>query len=655
MRRKLLISLLLFPLTLSSFSQSTTWQWVRGGGSQGAPVSSNLEEDCHWLGTDQAGNIYGMSMIFYSSIQIDTSYMAHGFGYDDFAVFSYTCEGNFRWARYFGGAVNDYCYCMCTDKDGNTYISAAVIPYMNSPTHYGDSTCPAGTPGVEGKVVVKVDSSGHTVWINFVPPTAPLNLEFCDARQDSYGNICILAATTYTGTWGSFNFPSRGFYVLKFNQADGNLFEVTKLDLVGRIHGPVFSLDADDNYYICWAMGYQDTVAVGNDTIAPGENVNLGGLAKFNTAGTVQWLQYVGGDITLHQGKFMYGRPALKGGNVFLPGEAQDSVSFFGTVVTNPNGVIQWVPVPLVASFRQDNGHFIRLKQLYPHRLTVFDAITTTYSGIVLGGWTGIGPTIYNLSDTIKPMSTFNTAYPFLMEIDTGLSWFSWALATRVNNASSRIMNMISDIDGNIYAGGFFADSLYPSSGPGISSHGGPNDFFIAKVSTNPSCGCMVAIPQPHVLEIIGYTISVTGSATGQLDSLYWDWGDGTVTHYLNQNTVITHTYSTGGNFSLCLKAYNYCGIRDSCLSITGVGINEPLALPLNIYPNPVTSAVYIENPALLPLTVTLYSVQGQKLQILKGLIPLLHFNMETCSSGVYLLELQLSDGRKSMRKVFKE
>ncbi len=655
MRKNLFYSLLLISLALSGFSQSHTWQWVRGGGSKGAPVSSNLEEDCHWLGTDQAGNIYGMSMIFYSSIQIDTSYMAYGFGFDDFAVFSYTCEGNFRWARYFGGAVLDLAWCMCTDKDGNTYVGGGVVPYMNSPTHYGDSTCPAGTPGVTAKILMKLDSAGHTIWINFIPATAPLNLAFCDARQDSYGNICILGGTDYPGTWGSFTFPSRGFYVLKFDRDDGNLFEVTKLDLVGRIHGPVFSLDADNNYYICWAMGYQDTVAVGNDTLAPGKNDNLGGLAKFDTAGTVQWLQYACGDNSLHQGKFMYGRPALKGDNVFLPGEAQDSVSFFGTVVTNPNGVIQWVPVPLVASFRQDNGNFIRLKQLYPHYLCYFTEITTTVNGIALAGLTGSVPTIYNLSDTIKPMSTFNTAYPFLMEIDTGLSWFSWAMATRVNNASSRIMSMITDMDGNIYAGGFFSDSLYPSSGPGIRKHGGPNDFFIGKISANPHCGCILATPEPLVMEMSGYTIGVTGSATGQLDSLYWDWGDGTVSHYLNQNTLITHTYATGGNYSLCLRAYNYCGVSDSCLIITGVGINEPFALPLNIYPNPVTSAVYIENPALLPLTVILYSVQGQKLQILKGSGPVLHLNMEAYSSGAYLLELQLSDGRKSMRKVLKE
>ncbi|MCX6271669.1 MAG: T9SS type A sorting domain-containing protein [Bacteroidetes bacterium] len=637
------------------YSQSPTWQWVRGGGSQGSPVSSNLDEDCHWLGTDQSGNIYGMSMIFYSDIQIDTSHMAHGFGFDDFAVFSYRCDGNFRWARYFGGAVLDVAWCMCTDKDGNTYVVGGVAPYMNSPTHYGDSTCPAGTPGVEPIFIVKIDSTGHTVWIHFVPSTAPLSLGFFDARQDSEGNICILAGTNHIGTWGSFTFSGRGYYVAKLNKDTGNIIGLTKLELVGRIHGPVFSLDEENSYYISWAMGDDDTIAVGNDTLAPAYNVNLGGLAKFDSAGIALWLQSAGGNYWIFQGKYMYGRPALKGGNVYLFGEAQRDVDFLGTVVNNPNDTSHGIPIPLVVSFRQDNGHFIRLKQLYPHHLTVFDALTTTSSGIALGGWTGIGPTIYNQSDTLKPMSTFNTAYPFLMEIDTGLTWFSWALATRANNASTRIQSMITDINGNIYAGGLMGDSLYPTTGQGIRKHGGPNDFFLAKISGNPDCGCVLATPKPQLQGMDGFTVSMTGTATGQLDSLYWDWGDGTVTHYLNQNTVITHTYASGGTYSLCLKAYNYCGIRDSCLSINGLGINNPELPLIRIYPNPSTDRINVDNPYSGRMQLTLYNIIGEKqyynsFENHRGEIDLGYL-----PKGIYVLEVLLQDGRKTEWKIVKE
>jgi hypothetical protein len=242
--KRLAFYLLLSLLTTCVFSQSTTWQWVRGGGSTGSAFSSGLDEDTQWLGLDQAGNIYGLSMIFDGDIQIDTSHLSHGFGYDDFALFSYRCDGSFRWARYFGSGVNDIAFGLHTDQEGNSYIAGGVNPYQNLPSHFGDSTITVSEPGV----IIKVDSSGHTEWISFLPSTAPYLISLCDIQEDNQGNLLVLIQTGISGTWGPFTFPGKGFYMAKFNKDDGSIIGLDKLELDGHIWGVQFSVDQQDNY-----------------------------------------------------------------------------------------------------------------------------------------------------------------------------------------------------------------------------------------------------------------------------------------------------------------------------------------------------------------------------------------------------------------------
>ena len=116
-KRLIIIVLFLLLNTTILFSQSPKWQWVRGGGSNMSCNLTDNMESCKWLGVDGNGNVYGMSALGGGFTHIDTSQFS-GYGYDDFAVFSYKCDGTFRWVRYYGSSDNDIPWGLTVDNIG---------------------------------------------------------------------------------------------------------------------------------------------------------------------------------------------------------------------------------------------------------------------------------------------------------------------------------------------------------------------------------------------------------------------------------------------------------------------------------------------------------------------------------------------------------
>src|SRR5690606_9807385 len=100
----LLSILLLSQTTIAQMSNPSGFLWVRGGGSWAQ--GNNLEEFKH-IGVDKNKNFYAISDVYSSGIKIDT-FNKSGYGYDDFVVVSYNCEGQLRWVRHFGSAAGDF-------------------------------------------------------------------------------------------------------------------------------------------------------------------------------------------------------------------------------------------------------------------------------------------------------------------------------------------------------------------------------------------------------------------------------------------------------------------------------------------------------------------------------------------------------------------
>ncbi|MEI8010882.1 MAG: SBBP repeat-containing protein, partial [Candidatus Omnitrophota bacterium] len=269
--KQILITLLLFTSTFL-YAQTPKFQWVKGGGSGGSATNSGLMESCKWINTDAHGNIYGMSSIFSPSIHIDTSYKPSSYGFDDFAVFSYRCDGSLRWVRYFGSTTNDTPKGMFTDSNGNTFVIGQVAVWNNGNSYFGDSTVLATTAMAKSYFIAKIDSTGHTCWLSLPGPAFPTSLNtsyFLSIKPDNQGNLCVLTLYGSIVNLGAFTIPGKGYYVVKFDKSNGNVIGLTKLDYSGRhTSGINFEIDHDNSCFLFDGLGYPDTLFIGSNVLA---------------------------------------------------------------------------------------------------------------------------------------------------------------------------------------------------------------------------------------------------------------------------------------------------------------------------------------------------------------------------------------------------
>ena len=132
-------------------------------------------------------------------------------------------------------------------------------------------------------------------------------------------------------------------------------------------------------------------------------------------------------------------------------------------------------------------------------------------------------------------------------------------------------------------------------------------------------------------------------------NSYWWDFGDGT----FSNNMIGVHSYSVAGLYPVCLSITNACGVDTTCLmfEVTFVGMDEHWNPDLNVYPNPVTSVLHIENTGVDELLrFEVYDIRGVMVQFDSR--PTSQINLERLSSGTYLLKIIQRNGTSIVRIV---
>jgi hypothetical protein len=658
---------------LLTIAQPQQFQWAVGGGSWGSGSGSDPDEGCFWIGTDAAGNVYGATQLYNSYTVIDTSIRTGSFGWRDFAVFSYRCDGSFRWVRYFGNTVNDEVNGLNVDHSGNVYIIANVGVHSGGSAHFGDSIIPPSPSINKSLCAIMLDSTGSTKWISMPGPDSHIGMSgvwWLQSELDNNGNICVLSKIFGPLTWNGFTVPQEGFYVVKFSKTDGQLTGITKLEMGGEFYGSpeytYFSIDQDNNYYISTPVDQQN-LYIGGDTIVSNTQLLFftSILCKFNNNGNYQWHTEVGGYqlSTTNHAKRLGGKPLIIGDHVYSCGviQQQPGANFFGVPIVNNAIIAPHANTVYIARFHKNTGAFVSVKNLQSNYSPHFIALAKNNNSIIASGLGSL--VILNQNDTIKPIpSSSYGSYPFVVEIDTALTQFNWSVATP-SKGGTKPQTMTVDLNGNIYMGGTYTDSLYNSFGQGIPAIGGNTDFFIAKVATtNTNCGCTPADPKPQMISLFEKVLTVQGTTTIGADSLAWLWGDGTSTPYLQPGTTVSHTYAQGGNYTVCLRAWNICGVSDSCFQVLNVGVNELVIQnpELVIYPNPFNDALNIELPEnMTEAQIALYDLVGK--QVLNMNLPgnntqkTITLDTGTLEPGIYIIHLVSKHGGRFVGKVVRK
>jgi len=669
MKRIIMISLML-SCFFTSFSQAPNWQWIKGG-YNGTGLDDYSFTD---LGTDNEGNIYGVCR-YNGSLQLDTLQWMVGYGGVDFCVVSYTCDGQFRWVKRFGGSNDDFPAGITVMKNGDCIISGNVGWCNWGDAYFADSMVTANNSICMSTFICKLDKNGNIVYLNF--PSKQYDFAWVIfAKQEIYpdGNIGIYTWSNDSTTWGNFHIPSKGNYVLKFNSNNGQMIGFDKIDyygVSGYNSGSDFKIDKNNNYYFHFSSYYWDTLYIGNDTITIDQTSNyhyISTLAKFDSQGNNIWYKKFSWEEPYPYDTAIFGLAidfAMDENKLYLEGTKYSfpGISFMGFPVNNPIAQSYYDLTIFLLSIDKNNGNannFINLwnkDYLYP-----FGTREVKNGKLYAGGIGGGLVLLNNGADTIKPYFTATPqythgAFPFIYEIDTGLTHFNWATAIRsYGSGSFDPGSMLIDHNDNIILGTKIGVGLMLPQDTVLKLYSGA--YIIKIAHTNDSCGCEASIPSLSLLGTVGNTLTVKGTATNSLDSLYIIWGDGDSTR-VKADSAVSHTFNNAGPWNVCLRSYAFCGDRDTCLNGLYAGFEKPEDTNsfISVYPNPTKDKINIVFSELPTeqIELQLFDLMGK---MIKNQYVLWQkksiMDVSGLNKGVYILRITKSGWNKSV-KIVKE
>ena len=111
-------------IIISSLTHAQSWHWGKRGGAL-EPISVRQEET-YSLVTDGNKNIYGLSRVGFTGLDID-GVEKEAFDWSffpiDFALFSFGCDGTYRWSKIIGGINYETVHPLQVDTQNNVYLA----------------------------------------------------------------------------------------------------------------------------------------------------------------------------------------------------------------------------------------------------------------------------------------------------------------------------------------------------------------------------------------------------------------------------------------------------------------------------------------------------------------------------------------------------
>jgi hypothetical protein len=114
---------------ISLGGQAQSFQWIKDGGSS-ENLGSNDFEQVYSIATDSQKNVYVLSKVGMSSLNIDGNPKNN---YDnpsaiptDVVLASFACEGTYRWSKIIGGNDTEEITAVQVDSDDNVYVAGRI-------------------------------------------------------------------------------------------------------------------------------------------------------------------------------------------------------------------------------------------------------------------------------------------------------------------------------------------------------------------------------------------------------------------------------------------------------------------------------------------------------------------------------------------------
>jgi hypothetical protein len=660
-----LLSFLLFTLSGQVIAQS--WQWGRQGGSPYNGLSNFPVEGVVDMSTDKWGNTYALALVESLDPYVNGQLVV-GYGNKDILVFSYDCNGVFRWSKVIGGGHDDAPTSIGTDTLGHVYVCGRTMPGLQTQhqVHFSTDSALALT-NEKLMFLVQYDTAGKFNWLR--QPSADTSKMGAYAGTNFSRSYDMVVADNGDVYWwtlmnpglvsGGGGWAATGYtdYILKYNTA-GNMTDHIPIALESResIFSQVhFSRSKSGNFVFGGShiqlQGMMSILIIGGLPVA-----NTMFLASFNNRGQLQWKKE---NSTPNYGfGELYSRPQIDdAGNIYISGKAVGGTSFNGYTFNNPLSSLSYTCV-FISKVAADGSHLWTrnagsLSDMGSNGLAFRNKQEIWLYGTGHKMW---WDNTYHFSPPLNTGAHFFVARLNDQGVILGLD----SLSSNVGDRNS-ITTGTSDRKGNLYVGGQLDGPFRIGTGPQLYKAGGLTDLFLAKFGyANCNCTSVPVAAYTHSVQS-GNRATFTYTGTASVDSVVWNYGNGvSVTRTgTGINQAFSYTYPAGqnGNFNICVTAYNGCGSSQTCKSVTIGNVSVPgtlLPAGMRIYPNPAHEYFTIEGSAE-GMTIAVFNMLGQQVLPSVKVKPIHTISLTGLAAGSYIYVLTDKAGTPFTGRIVKQ
>uniref|UniRef100_UPI004048F998 T9SS type A sorting domain-containing protein n=1 Tax=Flavobacterium sp. TaxID=239 RepID=UPI004048F998 len=479
-----------FLISLGGYAQS--FQWIKDGGSS-ENLGSNDFEQVYSIATDSQKNVYVLSKVGMSSLDVDgnpkTNYDNPSFTPTDTVLASFSCDGTYRWSKVIGGSDDEEITAVQLDSEDNVYVAGRIATCNDGsslqpfPGRIEDDYVFTNASGACSLIfLAKFDTNGVFQYVK--RPQLPTSLSNAATYTRSY-NFQIQNDSLYWFVWlppgvyaeGGFTnntTETHAPYVLKYN-LDGTFIEATQLGTVQGLFSVVINYYRNPYngfYYMTFHKVSATTFNINGQPIA-----NTAALVCYDNNGNYLWkrenTQPMAGSLVFYSLDFDPQNNIYIGGKI-----ASSSIdSFMGFTAS-------FSAPAFVMKLDADASNLLWAS----HHDTVgsggYGALIYNGDEVAYTGWcAGSNFTWGEQSIQVSNPNEGQDALLARFDSATGACLSLHNIPSTIGS-TDRGTAIAVDASGDYLVGGGFAAQIFDTNGAAVSNEGGTTDFFIAKFAT---------------------------------------------------------------------------------------------------------------------------------------------------------------------------
>lgn len=279
---------------LSKYDTNGKLIWAKG-------IGDFRYQAAYAITLDSAKNIY-ITGIYFGTTDFDPGPAIANLtskGNEDIFVCKYDNNGNFIWAKSFGGPTNDFCNAITLDRYGNIYING----YFENNADFdpGTGTFNLSSAGATDIFVCKLNNSGNLIWAKSIggPSSDAAYSIGLDEQNNVYCTGFYWATVDFDPGPGNFILSSAALgdgFVLKLN-GNGDFIQAGKLGGNSRVRCSSLKLDKAGHVYITGHFDGEADFDPGNGSQLLNSPVDDDDIfiAKYDLNLNLIWVKQIGG------------------------------------------------------------------------------------------------------------------------------------------------------------------------------------------------------------------------------------------------------------------------------------------------------------------------------------------------------------------------